>query len=117
MDLSLFKVVVKRKPTLSGQQELHAVLYTDGKGYFYDLRPRGLGKKSPLFDVGDMLEIEESLQTIKQVESIPPLQDQIIKSIWEGPIAYSSSGFFGFKYFTGAYQNDRRTEDKPAAWG
>jgi len=102
MDLSLFKVLVKRKPTQRDPNELHGVLYTDGKGWLYDIRPNKLAKKEPLFDLGDVLEIEESLQTIRQVEAIPPITDQVINSIWEGALAYSSSGFFGFRYFIGA---------------
>jgi len=98
---SLFTIVVKRLPTPTDKHYLHTVLYTDGKGYLYDMRPNKLGKPAPLFNIGDVLEIDGSSQTIQQIEPIPPMADKVIESLWEGRLAYSSNGFFGFRYFIG----------------
>mgnify|MGYP003395875900 CR=1 FL=1 len=106
MKLSLFTVIVIRKiyHPLSGayKGQITYSLYTDGEGWLYDMRPNGLGKPGSLFAAGDTVEIGDSIQTIQMVEAIPPIKDQAIESTWEGGLAYSSSGFFGFRYFIGA---------------
>jgi hypothetical protein len=100
MKLSVFSIEVRRKrvlPNLLIVDEVFTCMY-DGKGWLYDLRPNGMSKKTPWFSAGDTIEVDGQVQTIKFVEVIPPIPDQVIESLWEGQKLYSSSGFCGFRY-------------------